>query len=85
MDRLLTKQEMAVINNAQPSEAKYGDVFEAIAKAQRDLTRAETLKEVGEWLYLSKCPHQSRFPRADCSTCIWMLTEALKRGEIPKE
>jgi len=33
---LLSKEEMTAINNAQPSEAKYGDVFKAIAQAQRD-------------------------------------------------
>lgn len=31
---LLTKAEMQAINDAQPPEAKYGDVFEAIAQAQ---------------------------------------------------
>ena len=49
--RLLTDEEMTTINNNQPSEAKYGDVFKAIAKAQRDLTardmRAECLDRVG--------------------------------------
>lgn len=33
-ERLLTQEEMLAINNAQPSGAKYGDVFRAIAKAQ---------------------------------------------------
>jgi len=37
-DRLLTKEEMRAINDEQPSTAKYGDVFMAIAQAQRDLT-----------------------------------------------
>ena len=34
-DLLLTKEEMKAINDNMPSDAKYGDVFEAIAKAQR--------------------------------------------------
>lgn len=33
---VLTKKELQVINNSMPPEAKYGDVFEKIAKAQRD-------------------------------------------------
>ena len=34
--KLISKEEMAEINNAQPPEAKYGEVFEAIAQAQLD-------------------------------------------------
>jgi len=32
----LTKEKMKTINNEMPSEAKYGDVFVAIAQAQQD-------------------------------------------------
>jgi hypothetical protein len=55
MDRLLTKDAMSFINAGMPSEAKYGEVFAEIAKAQDSKTakivREETLKEVGDWLY----------------------------------
>ena len=33
---LISREEMKTINNAQPPEAKYGDVFKAIAQAQLD-------------------------------------------------
>ena len=35
-DLLLTPEERTAINNAMPSEAKYGEVFEAIAREQVD-------------------------------------------------
>lgn len=33
---VLSDEEMKAINDAQPADAKYGDVFKAIAQAQRD-------------------------------------------------
>ena len=39
--RLLSKEEMRAINDAMPSDAKYGDVFKAIAIAQGDLTMSQ--------------------------------------------
>ena len=51
--RLLTKAELLDINNAQPPESKYGDVFEAIARAQdaknMDKDKAEGRREVIQW------------------------------------
>jgi len=80
MDRLLTKQEMAVINNAQPSEAKYGDVFEAIAKAQRDLTRAERQEEIERELF--EIVH-SRTKAAAYKKAVKLWKSV--SGELPKE
>jgi hypothetical protein len=49
MDRLLTKDAMSFINAGMPSEAKYGEVFAEIAKAQDSKTakivRADDLDE----------------------------------------
>ena len=36
--RLLSPEEMKAINDAMPGEAKYGDVFEAIAEAQAKIS-----------------------------------------------
>jgi len=85
-NRLLTKEEMKAINDNVPSNAKYGDVFGEIAKAQRDLTaeivRAETLKEVGEVIEKEhgiavsvEYPHDAKY------TVSKEFIEALKKGE----
>ena len=52
---------------------------ENIAEAQD----SKTLKVVGEWMR-KPCPHDNRFPRADCSLCAWELCEATERGELPE-
>ena len=46
-------------------------------EAQRDLTRAETLKEVGEWLGTLRFHRGVAISQSEI--------EALKRGEKPKE
>jgi len=43
--------------------------------------RAFTLKEVGELLLNTRCPHDKRFPLADCSVCVWQLAEDLRAGK----
>ena len=58
--RLLTKEERTAINDAMPPDAKYGDVFEAIAKAQKDLTYPEAFED-GHRAGIEKC--QARVER----------------------
>ncbi len=41
--RLLTKEEMTAINDAMPPEAKYGEVFAAIADAEHIKTLLEVV------------------------------------------
>ncbi len=73
-ETVLTKEQLRAINDAMPSEAKYGDVHTAIAEAQakiafeagresRDHEIAEAkrtgMREVVEWVEHSGIPYQS--------------------------
>lgn len=54
----ISKAKMTAINNDQPPEAKYGDVFEAIAQAQLDadnLKVKEILAQVKTKLESNSC------------------------------
>ncbi len=37
-DTVLSKKQLSEINNNMPAEAKYGEVFEAIAQAQAEIS-----------------------------------------------
>uniref|UniRef100_A0A6M3JHZ1 Uncharacterized protein n=1 Tax=viral metagenome TaxID=1070528 RepID=A0A6M3JHZ1_9ZZZZ len=45
---VLSNEEMRAINNAMPPEAKYGDVFKAIAQAQLNKDREQLANQGGE-------------------------------------
>lgn len=57
-ETVLNKGELTKINNAMPSEAKYGDVFQAIAEHQAELSfkageeqgELKGINKVMEWL-----------------------------------
>jgi hypothetical protein len=55
-----------------------------VAKAQAELTREQTLREVGEWLY-SLCPHTTDplQQRKLCQLCVSTLAEELFGGRMP--
>ena len=46
--RILTEHEMHLINNEMPSDAKYGDVFKAIAQFQAEVIRLDVLDILGK-------------------------------------
>ena len=45
IDTVLTKEQMRAINDNMPGDAKYGEVFEAIAIAQAEITGEIMLKQ----------------------------------------
>jgi hypothetical protein len=59
-DRLLTPEERTEINNKMPSEAKYGEVFEAIAEAQdvKTLKAVSLMLDKKEWFGEKLTPNQ---------------------------
>jgi len=52
--RIMNQGELRAINDAMPPEAKYGDVFKAIAEKQDAISfkagQDSRLKEVKEWI-----------------------------------
>jgi len=70
-DGLLTGEEMKAINDSMPPEAKYGDVFSAIAKAQlaKGSPDAETLIEQAK-----------REERERILALIWPVVNGVGRG-----
>lgn len=89
-DKLLTKAEMSAINNAQPLEAKYGEVFEAIAIAQRDLTAsikdAEFTNEKDAIHTAHNKLHQDKVDavKAECQARIENLIKEIENQMIVK-
>jgi len=77
MERLLTDEEITEAIISLPDEVGIAktrnDEERAIAVAQRDLTRKETLKAIGEFI-----------ERHD-GLILPKYIEALKRGEMPEE
>jgi len=78
----LTKKEMVAINTAQPGDAKYGEVFEAIAQAQiAKMLDAGYIKPDGEMPVLSpeeigdnlNCDTEGKYP---CSKggSVWTVS-----------
>jgi len=53
-DTVMSKEEQTKINSDMPSDAKYGEVFQSIAKAQAEITgrimKQEGIKEMVEWV-----------------------------------
>ncbi len=49
-DTVMKKEELTRINNNMPSEAKYGDVFEAIAERQAEISVKAGRRDVVEWI-----------------------------------
>jgi len=87
-DRLLTDEEDGISPYVSEDfqEAYEESILKPICKAQRDLTRAETLKEVGEAI---KREHGIAFSREHPEDTQYTVSrefvEALQRGEPPKE
>ena len=46
-DTVMQRVELKAINDAMPSDAKYGDVFEAIAKKQAEISFKAGKREGG--------------------------------------
>jgi hypothetical protein len=94
MDRLLNEEEKetallgipACGDNPKRNLLQHKHAADRISEAQRDLTRKETLKEVGEWMR-KKQPRSFALHRSPNYTYISMLPEdieSLLRGEMPK-
>ena len=49
-DTVLTSEQLWAINDAMPPEAKYGEVFEAVAETQAKATWDAAIQEVQEQL-----------------------------------
>lgn len=47
-DTVMGKEELVKLNDAMPSEAKYGDVFRSIAERQAEITSKAVKQEIGE-------------------------------------
>jgi hypothetical protein len=63
---LLTKEELTAINDAMPSEAKYGEVFVAIRTAQH----RKTLERVIKWGNQTCVEHEVKgILRRECPQC----------------
>ena len=72
--RLLTDEKMKAINDNMPSDAKYGDVFKAIAKAQ--LTK---ILEWGDEDCLDHFVYGQERKRSNCEECWQELQEDAKK------
>ncbi len=74
MDRLLTEGEIDTIafDDGLCFAKHYTDLSRKILEAQRDLTRKETLKAVGEWI------------KSHDGLVLNKYIETLLRGEMPE-
>lgn len=69
----LSLEELKRINDAMPSEAKYGEVFREIAKRQRD----DTLKQFIKWGD-EVCMEHGMKKRRRCDKCWSSLQKEIE-------
>ncbi len=76
---VMSRNELSKINNAMPPEAKYGDVFQAIAQAQFEITLSAGCKQIGQWLV----DHPPNNPPENAEL-IRLFAYSLLEGEMPE-